>query len=408
MTDEKKETTKDRKSVSKLRIIVGGYLGLLPAGGVTWDYVQYPAGFAALGHETYYVEDTRLWPLYVYGKGGSADCSPLTSHLAQVMTDFGLADRWAYRDEASGECFGMSEERVRELCRSADVFVNVSCSTFLRDEYQSIPIRILIDSDPMFTQIQHATQVGFTPGQTGMREVIAGHTHHFTFGENVGQPDCRIPSCGVAWRCTRQPVLLNHWPVTQPPAAGAYTTLMNWTAGHPLTYAGESWGQKDVEFRRFFDMPRRVPECSLGVVVGQTTGVPFPTDEAQQAGWQVFDPKQCASDWRAYQDFLLESRGEFSVAKETYVKARTGWFSCRSACYLAAGRPVVTQDTGWSKHYPTGDGLLTFRDPTEAAEALRRVEANPIRHARAARALAYDFFDSNRVLSNLLQQVGAC
>jgi hypothetical protein len=393
--------------MSRLRIIVGGYLGLLPAGGVTWDYVQYPAGFAALGHDTYYVEDTRLWPLYVADGASRNDSTPLVAHLAQVMADFGMADRWAYRDEVTGQCHGLTEARVLELCRSADIFVNVSCSTFLRDEYRAIPIRALIDSDPMFTQIQYVSQTGFTPGKPGMQQLLRGHTHHFTFGENVGQADCRMELCGVRWRRTRQPVLLERWPVSELPAGGTYTTIMNWTAARPLIYAGETWGQKDIEFRRFFDMPRRYSKCAFAVVVAQTTGAPFPSEEARRAGWKVLNPQEHTPDWRTYQAFLERSRGEFSVAKETYVKARTGWFSCRSACYLAAGRPVVTQDTGWSRYYPTGAGLFAFNDAEQATEALRAIEVEPSRHARAARALAEEYFDSRRVLREFLDQVGA-
>jgi hypothetical protein len=395
--------------MSRLRIIVGGYLGLLPAGGVTWDYVQYPAGFSALGHDTYYLEDTRLWPVYQVGNDGGADCSANVRHLAAVMDAFGLSGRWAYRDEVSGKCFGLSEEALHGLCRSADVFVNISCSTVLRDEYRAIPVRILVDSDPMFTQIQSASQAAFTPGQTGMRELVNGHTHHFTFGENIGAADCRIPACGVTWRPTRQPICLGDWSVTPLPAArdAAYTTLMNWTAGPPLLYEGETWGQKDVECCRFFGLPREIPEVPLAVVVSQTSGAPFPVAFARRNGWRVLDPAVSAPDWPAYRAFIQQSRGEFSVAKETYVKGRTGWFSCRSACYLASGRPVITQDTGWSRYLPAGRGLLAFRDVDEAADALRRVEADQTGHARAARALAEEFFDSNRVLSDLLRQAGA-
>src|SRR5262249_29130873 len=215
-----------------------------------------------------------------------------------------------------------------------------------------------------------------------------GHTHHFTFGENVGQADCRMELCGVRWRRTRQPVLLERWPVSELPAGGTYTTLMNWSAARPLMYAGEKWGQKDIEFRRFFDMPRRFTRRPFAVVVAQTTGAPFPAEEARRAGWQVLNPQEHAPDWRSYQAFLERSRGEFSVAKETYVKARTGWFSCRSACYLAAGRPVITQETGWSKCLPSGRGLLAFDDRESAAEALAAVDADPIGHSRAARAIA--------------------
>jgi hypothetical protein len=394
--------------MGRLRIIVGGYLGLFPAGGVTWDYVQYPAGFAALGHDTYYVEDTRLWPVYQTGNNGGADCSANIHRLAGIMDAFGLADRWAYRDEVSGKCFGLSEQAVLDLCRSADVFVNISCSTVLRDEYRDIPARVLIDSDPMFTQIQYATEVAFTPGKPGMRELVDGHSHHFTFGENVGAADCRMPTFGVSWRPTRQPVCLGEWSPTPPPRTqdAAYTTLMNWTAAPPLLFEAETWGQKDVECRRFFSLPCDVPGIPLGMVVGQRSCDPFPAHFARRLGWRILDPAEYAPDWRTYRAFIEQSRGEFSVAKETYVKARTGWFSCRSACYLAAGRPVITQDTGWSRNLPTGRGLIAFRDPGEAADALRRVEGDPVGHGRAARQLAEEFFDSRRVLSDLLRQVG--
>lgn len=400
----------------RLRIVVGGYVGLLPAGGVTWDYVQYPAGFAALGHDVYYVEDTRLWPIYQPAGSDWGDASESVAHLRRVMEAFDLSSRWAYRDEASGRTFGMSAEQLKEVCREADVFVNVSCSTYMRDEYRRIPARALIDSDPMFTQIQYLSQQMFTPGEPGLRDLVDAHNFHFTFGERVGSGDCRMPDCGVRWRPTRQPVCLQHWRATTPPApssvadddGAAYTTLMNWTAAKQLRHGGETWGQKDVEFRRFLHLPSLVSEVPLAVAVGQTGGAgePFPAAEARASGWRVLDPEVSAPDWRSYRDFIESSRGEFSVAKETYVKARTGWFSCRSACYLASGRPVVTQDTGWSEHLPEGEGLLAFDTPEGAAHALRSVEADPARHSSAARAVAEEYFDSSRVLAALLAEMG--
>jgi hypothetical protein len=179
---------------------------------------------------------------------------------------------------------------------------------------------------------------------------------------------------------------------------------MNWTAARQLQFDGETWGQKDLEFRRFVKLPDRVPDVSLAVAVGQTGGAgdPFPSDEARDAGWRVLDPETCAPDWGTYRSFIESSRGEFSVAKETYVKARTGWFSCRSACYLAAGRAVVTQDTGWSRYLPSGEGLLAFDDIESAADALARVESDPARHSRAARNMAEEHFDSARVLGSML------
>lgn len=395
------------RTTERLRIVVGGFLGLLTAGGVTWDYVQYPVGFAALGHDVVYVEDTRLWPVFQKGSGDGSDCAPNVAHLSRVMDAFGLGDRWAYRDEVSGRCFGLSEETLRELCRTADVFVNLSCSTFLRDAYRAIPVRVLIDTDPMFTQIQYERQTGFTPEQSGMRAMVDGHTHHFTFGENIAAGDCRVPTCGIPWRPTRQPICLDKWPVTPLPVGddAAFTTVMNWTAAPPLEYAGETWGQKNVEFARVATVPQMVPTLPLAVAVSQTTGDGFPIDALRNAGWGVLDAGRTVSDWRDYRRFLQRSRGEFSVAKETYVKARTGWFSCRSACYLASGRPVVTQDTAWTRYLPSDCGLLAFSEPSEAVEALRRVAAEPEKHARAARAVAEEHFRAERILDALLQQV---
>jgi hypothetical protein len=380
----------------------------LPAGGVTWDYLHYPLGFARLGCDVFYVEDTRLWPVY-QDEGGGADCGPNVQHLAAVMEAFGFEGRWAYRDEASGQCYGMTQRQLDDLCRSADVFVNVSCSTFMRDQYRQIPARVLIDTDPMFTQIQCMTNAMFTRGQPGLHAMVHAHSHWFTFGENVGQPDCQMPSCGINWRATRQPICLEHWPARELPMVprAAYTTVMNWSAAPPLDYAGEQWGQKNIEFMRLLDLPRQVPGIPLAIAVGQTTGAPFPRDEAQAHGWTVYDPRNCAADWAAYRHFIYDSRGEFAVAKQTYVQGRTGWFSCRSACYLAAGRPVVIQDTGWTKYIPCGKGLLAFVDQQQAIDALRQVEADPVSHAREARKIAAEYFDSDIVLGKLLREMGA-
>jgi hypothetical protein len=301
----------------------------------------------------------------------------------------------------------MAESALAEVCRTADVFINVSCSTFLRDEYARIPVRILIDSDPMFTQIQAATQKGFTPGVTGITSILAGHNYHFTFGESAGTNGCRIPSAGVDWLPTRQPICLDHWPATPLPddPSAAFTTVMNWTAGRPQHFDGETWGQKDVEFLRLIDAPSRAP-VALAAVVGQTTGEPFPVELARDAGWQVLDPQIFAPDWIAYRQFIRSSRGEFSIAKETYIKARTGWFSCRSACYLATGRPVVAQDTGWTRHIPCGCGLLSFTTLDEAIAALEEVMSDPEAHALGARQVAEEAFDARVVLSDLLAAAG--
>lgn len=394
--------------MKKLRIIVGGFLGLLQAGGVTWDYVQYPLGFASLGHDVFYVEDTRLYPMYQKAGSNWDDCSACVEHLAKTMDYFGLSDRWAYRDEASGKCFGLSETEVIEIAKTADVFINISCSTVMREEYSEIPARILIDSDPMFTQIQMLSEQKFTPGEANLSKAVKAHNFLFTFGENIGADDCRIPASRLGWRPTRQPICLDYWQPSLPNPKASFTTLMNWTAAKNLEFEGETWGQKDIEFMKYLDLPKKNPGSSLAVGVGQTGGTGnagFPVEKAKDSGWKILDPSVCADNWIDYQKFIKDSLAEFSVSKETYAKAKTGWFSCRSACYLAAGRPVITQETGWSKYIPAGNGLFAFTNESEAIEAIREVKMNSQIHSRRARALAEEYFDSRKVLGSMLEQV---
>lgn len=393
--------------MERLRIVIGGFLGLTPGGGVAWDYLQWPLGFAEMGHDVLYVEDTRLWP--IYNTDGAADCSPNVARVSNVLSAFGMGSRWAYRDEVSSECFGMPLERVQEFCRTADVFINVSCSTFLRDEYRRIPVRVLVDTDPMFTQIQFCNQESFTADKAGMREMFAGHTHYFTFGENIGRRDCRIPDCGVKWETTRQPTCIEHWraaPVSRR-GTSSFTTIMNWTAARDLNFDGDTWGQKNASLMEYLNLPEQAAGMKLALAVGQTEGAPFPTRLFRERGWTVWNAEECTPDWESYRRFLHASLGEFSVAKQTYVKARTGWFSCRSACYLASGRPVIAQETGWSAFIPTGRGLFSFDDLEDARDALRAVAANPELHGRSARQIAEEYFAAEKVLSAMIASLAA-
>ncbi len=367
--------------------------------------MQYVLGFAALGWDVIYLEDTGAWPVY---QDGYLDCSSNVAHVAATMERFGLGGRWAYRDAISGECFGLSQSDLREFCRTADAFVNLSCSATLREEYAAIPVRALVDTDPMFTQIQYLSGTSLEGGPSGMRQLIEDHTHHFTLGAGIGSAYCQIPTLGVRWHPTRPPAVLDLWPASDPPirTSHGYSTVMNWRVVDGVEFEGQRWGQKDVEFMRFLRLPRRVPEIPLSLAVSQTPGTEFPIEAARAAGWIVLDPALCAYDARSYQEFIAASRGEFSVAKQTYVKANTGWFSCRSVCYLASGRPVVTQDTTWSRLLPSGRGLIAFQDEETAVDALRSVEADPKAHSKAARAIAEEHFDSKRVLSEMLAQMG--
>jgi hypothetical protein len=395
--------------MEKLRIIVGGFLGILPAGGITWDYIQYPLGLSYMGHDVYYIEDTQLYPIYQKPGKDWNDCSDTVAHLQAVMTNFGLSEKWAYRDVASGKSYGLNEKQISELCKTADVFINVSCSSVMREEYAQIPVRILLDSDPMFTQIQYMTDQSFTQGEGKLKELVQQHNFYFTFGENIGSADCLIPEGGIQWRSTRQPVCLKHWPMAPLPDSNSapLTTLMNWASGKKLIYQNQEWGQKDAEFHKIMPIPCLFPDLRFCLAINQTerTNTISPYEEMRRNRWNLESPDDVAGNWADYQGFIESSFAEFSVAKHTYVKAFTGWFSCRSACYLASGRPVITQETGWSKYIPSGKGALTFSNQDEAAEAIRIVLKDPGAHARAAREIAEDYFDSDKVLRSMLNQL---
>jgi hypothetical protein len=391
--------------MEKLRIVVGGFIGLFPTGGATLDYIQYPLGLKMLGHDVYYIEDTNLYPVYqAYGKNWD-DASDCIEYLRTTMKHFGFEDRWAYRDIASKKCFGMSIQKVKQVCSSADVFINISCSTFMREEYYNIPKRILIDSDPMFTQIQVSNEMA---GETGCstKSLLETHNYLFSFGENIGSNDCRIPTFDYKWIPTRQPVCLHLWESNSVTSGNSFTSIMNWSGRKKLLFASEEWGQKDVEFLKFLKVPL-LSGSAFEVVINAPLNPEsdFSKSEIESNNWNILDPKDTVSDYTQYMAFIKSSLAEFSIAKETYVKSNSGWFSCRSACYLAAGKPVVAQDTLWSKYLPTGEGLFAFTDINSAVESIRQVVSEPAIHAKAAKRIAHEYFDSTKVLTKMLNKL---
>jgi hypothetical protein len=388
-----------------LRIVVSGFIALLPAGGVAWDYIQYPLCLASLGHDVYYIEDTGLWPVYQLSQGDPGRVN--AAYVASLMGAFGLTERWAFRDEARGVWYGKKAPEVTAILESADVFINLSCANVLRETYLRIPVRILVDTDPMFTQIQLEQHSGLTKGAGGLADDFVRYTHYFTFGENMSGPGCLVPGCGVEWHPTRQPVALDWWAdAGSAPPDFVASTVMNWSATGEVRHDGRDWGQKSREWSLISDLPASLPHCRFKVAVGQTAGDPFPVARARESGWTVLDANAAVPDWSSSRAFVSGSSAELSIAKHAYVAARTGWFSCRSACYLAAGRPVVLQDTGWSGHIGAGEGVLAFSTAEEARDAMEQVASDWARHARAARAVAAEYFDGGTVLRTLLSDAG--
>ena len=381
-----------------MRIISTGLVGQYAFGGVAWDYLQYVEGFRRLGHDVFYLEDTETWPYDPINETPSADCSYNVGYLRGVMERLGLGDRWIYRNGADGSYHGKSESQAREICAGADLLVNVSGACWLRPEYRRVPRKVFIDSDPMFTQVD------LTSASADKLDRVRAHDFHFTFAENVGRPDCRIPAVGLQWLPTRQPIVLDWWPQATEPPRPVWTTVMNWVSYEQCEYGGDTWGQKDLEFMRCIDLPQRTSE-RFEIAMGLGPGKQRPTELLRDKGWRIVEPSQCLPDPWTYRDFVRSSKGEWSIAKEGYVKSRSGWFSCRSACYLASGRPCVLLDTSWSRYYPTGEGLLAFTSVEEAAAGLETVAADYAAHCRAARRVAAECFDARMVLGAMLDRI---
>ncbi|MDQ3073043.1 MAG: hypothetical protein M3Q97_07265 [Bacteroidota bacterium] len=394
--------------MSRLKIVVGGYIGLYPTGGATWDYIQYPLGLKMLGHDVYYIEDTGNYPIYQLEKSAWDDCSNCVKYLQAAMASVGMDDRWAYRDVATGRIFGMSSHKLKEVVETADVFINVSASTILRDEYLKIPVKILIDTDPMFTQFQyHKTQE--EGGTTAMEahRFMEAHNLHFTFGLNIGQEDCRIPEFGFKWLTTKKPICLEHWrtAVNETTRFG-FTSILNWTERPAFTFDNESWGQKNVEFAKFYDLPSLAPKpFDLIINRGSDPESNSAMEHIKSLGWNVLSPHDLITNKEDYRRFIQSSYAEFSVTKETYIKSNSGWFSGRSACYLAAAKPVITQDTRWSNYIPAGEGLFACNDLKTAHSAVKEIAADYERHSKAALAIAHEYFDSSKVLTHILEHV---
>jgi hypothetical protein len=370
-----------------VNVVVSGYFVGLPMAGFFWHAASYVVGFRDAGHQVWYLEDSTDHPSSFDFERMASDpeCRYGVRRLAEEMERIGLGDRWAYHHVPTGRVDGLGREAMLDVVARADVFVNVSMTTPMRPEYLRIPHRLAIDTDPVFTQLQHRTG----------SEMLDQHTRLFSFGRPPfpGQRD------GDEWVPTRQPVVTRLWPATPAPADGPFTTVTSWSAYPGMTYRGHEYGSKAVTLRAFADLPRRT-SATLAIVLGG--GGPSASTLLREGGWVVLEPFGRSVLVDDYQRFVAGSAGEIGFAKHGYVAARSGWFSDRTCCYLASGRAAVVQDTGWSEWLPSGEGLLRFDTMAEAASGLAEVAADPVRHGLAARALVAEHFEAAQVCSALL------
>ena len=386
-----------RTAVARAPIVVGGALAAKPYfGGHTWVFLNYLLGFQRLGWPVMFI-DLLDEASCVGANGGPAQLedSVSASYIAAVMRDFGLDDCYAVLRRGADASIGIPRARVMQTLRDSAVFLNVMGYIDDEEVLANARLRAFLDIDPGVPQMWHAL---------GLHDAFTGYDRYVTVGENVGRADCEIPTCGLEWVTTRPPIVLERWPV----AAGGrrFTSVVTWRgAFDPIEYAGRRYGQRVHEFRRFVQLPRLtgVP-CELALAIHPDE--PEDLARLEAGGWMLANPREVAGTPRAYQRYIRGSQAEIMVAKNLYVDTRSGWFSDRSACYLASGKPVLAQDTGVARLYPTDEGLITFSTLEEAVSGVEAISGDYDRHARKARELAEAYFDSGVILNRLLNCLG--
>jgi hypothetical protein len=384
------------------RIVLLHFVGQMPLAGIAWQAVNYLVGLAKLGYDVWYVEDHGANPYDPRISSVVMDCGYNVRYLRTVMERHGLAGRWAYWDAINDVYHGLSRERVRALYRNADAVINLCGATRLREEHLRCPVRLMIDTDPVYEQIKYAK------ADRAARAYIDAHTHFFTYGANLGSAACTVPLSGVPWQATRPPVDLDLWPPAAAPAEGpaCFTTIATWeNKGKNIAFEGADYlWSKHLNFLRFLDLPQHRPQTGFRMAM-------LPPDEevrrrVEGAGWSLVDPRPISADMADYQAFIAGSRGEFTVAKDIYVRPNSGWFSDRAVCYLAAGRPVVTMRTGFTTYCPAGRGLFDYATHEEALAAVDAIAGDYPGHSRAAREVAAGYFAADHVIGDLLAASG--
>lgn len=385
-------------SNTSLRIVVLGYLIRGPLGGLVWHHLQYVLGLARLGHDVVFLEDSGDIS-YCYDPVRDIIGADATYGLRYVTDLFdsysadGLQSRWGWFDAPAKQWMGPMAAHAVDFCRSADLVLNLSGINPLREWLSDIPIRVFVDTDPAFTQIRHLTE-------PSSLKLALEHNRFFSFGENIRTASSLIPDDGLPWRPTRQPIVLDCWTMAPlpGPANRPLTTVMQWDSYSSREWNEVFYGMKSASFTPYQDLPLKsnVPfELALG-------GGSEIQASLSSLGWRVRNPLTLLPTPWHYQQYIADSMGEFTVAKQGYVISRSGWFSERSAAYLASGRPVITQDTGISSTLPIGDGLMVFSTPDQAVAAIQDVSSSYERHCFAARDLAINYFDSTNILNNLI------
>jgi hypothetical protein len=373
-----------------LKIVCSGFLVRYPLGGKSWHEMQYLLGMKRLGHDVTYVEHFG-WPDSCYDPTSNIMTSNPKygiSFLRGLLHRHGLDGHWCYLAEDT-TTYGMTRKQLQSLANECDLYINHSNVNWIA-ELEGCSRRVLVDTDPVFTQI----------GAHGLGGLGTRYHALFTYGHNVHQPYCSMPTAGLRWLPTRPPVVVDQWSVEAAIPSAPFSTVMNWSPIGDQIFEGRVYGMKERSFEPYYSLPHETKQpMEIAVKVSQTV-----RDRLTAGGWQLTDPLNITRSALSYQTYLNSSRAEFSVAKHGYVAASCGWFSERSAAYLASGRPVAIQDTGFSQWLPTGLGVIPFKTHDEAIVGIEKIQSCYDHHCRAAREIAQEYFDSNKVLTSLIER----
>src|SRR5215472_17402928 len=380
-----------------------GFMGSMPISGVIWQHIHYVVGLQRLGHDVFFMEDSARLPYNPETFEITDEFDYAAKVLARLPRDFDFKNRWAYcaRYLPGNPTAGLPLKKIRQLYREADAILNICGTQEFNDDLLKSDRVIYVESDPGVEQIK------IDKGIPSTIDYLSRHHALFTFGENVPTKKFPVPKHGFRWNATRQPVVTDLWKTNRAPSGAAvFTSIANWsTSGlKDITWRGRKYlWSKSREFLRFAAAPKKSNETFE--LATNITDEPT-REKFEQNAWRLVSPLQMSVDYWLYRDYIQRSKGEFTVAKDQYVRLNTGWFSDRSACYLAAGRPVITQETGFTRTYGGDAGLLAFRSLGEVAEGVRRINADYQKHSGAARQIARDVFEAKTVLKSLLDRAG--
>ena len=376
-------------------IIVGAYMVRYPLGGMMSWVFQHLVGFKALGHEVYFVEK------YVYENSCynpvhrtmTNDCTYGIKMVDDLLTTAGLQDHWCFVDH-EGNYYGMSKNKIDAVFKSADCYVDLGTQNGWEEESSTCFRRVLIDGEPGFSQIHYSAN----------EELInpySRYNYFFTNGYNIGRTGNPVPTGNVDWKHMYSPVHTELFKVSIPPIAASFTTVMNWQSHKPISYKGKQYGQKDIEFEKFIQLPTLVDAAIEVAVAGKNV----PANRLESNKWKVVNGTEVTHTYNSFCRYVENAKAEFSVCKNVFVALNTGWFSDKSAVFLASGRPVVLEDTGFSQHLPCGLGLFAVKNVAEAGMAIKEIENNWEKHSKAAREIAVECLDTKVLLKKFMNEI---